>query len=290
MASIREFFESDFKDFKVGQNVVAQSRDGTKHSIKIEVVCDLDAGAQFVACFLPEDAPVEAMIGMLLRDIDEIIQRSGNALRISTDVFDDSRVTARNILWSNQLMFSRLVYVYCESIVPESVWIRVVESAKISQIRLILRDPDFARSRSKKIKPSAFISHDSRDKDTIARPLTQALQKRGIGVWYDEFSLKLGDSLRESVEKGLKESDKCILILTPNFLSNEGWTKREFNAVFTREIIENSKRLLPVWCGVTREAVFEYSPTVADRLAAVWGGDVDALASQLAKNLNRIVF
>jgi hypothetical protein len=39
-----------------------------------------------------------------------------------------------------------------------------------------------------------------------------------ITVWYDEFSLKVGDSLRESIEKGIKECKKCILILTQNYL------------------------------------------------------------------------
>jgi hypothetical protein len=57
-------------------------------------------------------------------------------------------------------------------------------------------------------------------------------------VWYDQFSLRVGDSLRESVEAGLKECHKCILVLTPNFLSNKGWAKHEYSSIFTREIVE----------------------------------------------------
>ena len=75
-------------------------------------------------------------------------------------------------------------------------------------------------------KPMAFISHHSKDKDRIVRPLAIGLNSRLCFVWYDEFSLKVGDSLRESIESGIKDAKKCVLILTPNFLSNPGWTKR----------------------------------------------------------------
>ena len=81
-------------------------------------------------------------------------------------------------------------------------------------------------------------------------------------VWFDEFSLKVGDRLRESIEKGIRECKKCILVLTPNFLSNPGWTKVEFNSIFTREIVEKQDLVLPVWRDVSRDQVFEYSPTL----------------------------
>jgi hypothetical protein len=48
-----------------------------------------------------------------------------------------------------------------------------------------------------------FISHTSKDKDLFVRPLAVALQSLGVSVWYDEFSLHLGDSLSKSIDKGL---------------------------------------------------------------------------------------
>jgi predicted nucleotide-binding protein len=88
-------------------------------------------------------------------------------------------------------------------------------------------------------KPRAFISHDSRDKTSIAEPIALQLMKFMCTVWYDEFSLHVGDSLSESIEKGLKECRKCILVLTPNFLSDEGWSKREYDSIFTRRETES---------------------------------------------------
>ena len=48
-----------------------------------------------------------------------------------------------------------------------------------------------------------FISHASEDKDEIVRPLANALRSEGLEVWYDEFSLRIGDSLRRKIDHGL---------------------------------------------------------------------------------------
>ena len=124
--------------------------------------------------------------------------------------------------------------------------------------------------RSKWEKPLAFISHDSRDKEAVAKPIALYLQRFLCPVWYDEFSLKIGDSLRDSIEKGLKECKKCILVLSPNFLSNKGWTKKEFDSIFTREILEEQKLVLPVWFNVSKKDVYEYSPSLLNVKGADW--------------------
>lgn len=100
-------------------------------------------------------------------------------------------------------------------------------------------------------------------------------------VWYDEFSLKVGTSLRASIEKGLKECKKCVLVLSPNFLSNTGWTKTEFDSVFTRQILEGSDVVLPVWCGVTRVQKYEYSPSLLDRVAVPWDAGIEEVVRRL---------
>lgn len=48
-------------------------------------------------------------------------------------------------------------------------------------------------------KWDVFISHASEDKESFVRPLAAALQERGFAVWFDESTLKLGDSLRRSI-------------------------------------------------------------------------------------------
>lgn len=136
-------------------------------------------------------------------------------------------------------------------------------------------------SEGQKETPLAFISHDSRDKQEIARPLAQELTRILGRVWFDEYSLKIGASLRESIERGLKECKRCVLLLTPNFLSNTGWGKTEFNSIFTRELIERKNIVIPIWAGVSQKQVYEYSPSLADKIAANWDEGCGVVASKV---------
>jgi hypothetical protein len=49
----------------------------------------------------------------------------------------------------------------------------------------------------------AFICHASEDKADFVRPLAERLREERIEIWYDEFSLRIGDSLRQSIDRGL---------------------------------------------------------------------------------------
>lgn len=89
--------------------------------------------------------------------------------------------------------------------------------------------------------------------------------KKGLCVWYDEFSLKLGDKLRESIEKGLINSRYGAVILSKNFFAKK-WPQEELNGLFSLE--EREKKILPIWHQVNREEVKQYSPILSGRVAA----------------------
>ena len=63
-----------------------------------------------------------------------------------------------------------------------------------------------------------FISHASEDKEAFVRPLAEILQQYGVDVWYDEYELKLGDSISASITKGLIECRFDLVVLSPAFL------------------------------------------------------------------------
>lgn len=109
-----------------------------------------------------------------------------------------------------------------------------------------------------------FISHAHEDKQDIAAPLANALREHGLGVWYDEFSLSLGDSLRTSIDRGLRESRFGVVILSPNFFEKH-WPVQELNGLSTKER-QGHKVILPVWHNVTAHQVRSFSPVLADRL------------------------
>ncbi|MFJ9693272.1 toll/interleukin-1 receptor domain-containing protein [Kitasatospora sp. NPDC101183] len=110
-----------------------------------------------------------------------------------------------------------------------------------------------------------FISHASEDKEELARPLAVALEQLGLRVWYDEFSLSLGDSLSASIDKGLQESEYGLIILSPSFLKKP-WPEYEFRSLLTLEM-GHSKRILPLWHKIDRSEVMKFSPQLADRVA-----------------------
>lgn len=74
----------------------------------------------------------------------------------------------------------------------------------------------------------AFICHASEDKDDFVRPLAERLVRDHVEVWYDEFSLTVGDSLRRSIDRGLRSSRFGVVILSPSFLAKRwprgSWT------------------------------------------------------------------
>lgn len=110
-----------------------------------------------------------------------------------------------------------------------------------------------------------FISHASEDKDEVVRPLANALRDGGLDVWYDEFELRIGDSLRRKIDEGLARSRFGVVILSRAFLG-KGWTNYELDGLVTRAVT-GDQVLLPVWHGITKQEVIDYSPSLADKLA-----------------------
>lgn len=167
---------------------------------------------------------------------------------------------------TDTLQFTRRVYIYLDAELSPAQRASLVAQALDRGFYLTVLDREYARLRSETDKPLAFISHDSRDKDLFVRELVCELVKNNCMVWYDEFSLKVGDSLRDSIERGLKEVNKCVVVLSSNYLSNSGWGKAEFDSVFTREILCKENVILPVWLGVGVHDVYNYSPRLADKV------------------------
>lgn len=114
-------------------------------------------------------------------------------------------------------------------------------------------------------KYDLFISHASEDKDAIVRPLATILERLSVRVWYDEFSLQLGDSLTASIDKGLQESRYGLVVLSKAFLSKK-WTEYEYRSLMTREI-DGERVILPLWYDVTKEEVKNFSLYLADIMA-----------------------
>lgn len=130
-----------------------------------------------------------------------------------------------------------------------------------------------------------FISHASEDKDAVARPLAEALRNNGLSVWYDEFELKIGDSLRRKIDKGIANSNFGVIVISRDFIS-KGWTNYELDGLITRTV-NGEQTMLPIWHNVTKREVINYSPSLADKLARSTSEfTVEEIADEIADLIN----
>ena len=124
-----------------------------------------------------------------------------------------------------------------------------------------------------------FISHASEDKEPFAKPLALALQEKGLRVWFDTFTLSLGDSLRRSIDRGLAQARYGIVVLSQAFFQKH-WPQLELDGLVARESA-GSKVILPIWHGIDEHGVRQHSPTLADRLAVSSSRGIEHVVEQI---------
>ncbi len=271
MATLKQYFDTDLnRVLSVNQPFMYKS---SKESV--EVICrihlDFDSNTFYISYYVPVFDRMKDLCLTLISDLSWAENILKEAVVQRSSMGDDSII-------STDLNFSGRIFIYSEAGLNSEDNKEVREVAEKLSRFVNFRGQPYAIERSKLEKPLAFLSHDTRDKDEIVRPLAIRLTTMMCPVWYDEYSLKPGSSLRHSIETGLKECKKCVLILTPNFLVNAGWTKTEFNSIFTREILEKSNVVIPIWHGVTAREVYEYSPSLADKVAIQWSKGIDEVS------------
>ena len=112
-----------------------------------------------------------------------------------------------------------------------------------------------------------FMSHASEDKESVARPLTEALEERDLRVWFDNQEIRIGDSIRQKIEEGLAQSRYGVVILSKPFIS-KFWTNFELDGLI--------ERVLPVWHEIEREEIVNRFPALAG-IAALNTSEHDVL-------------
>ncbi|WP_180038044.1 toll/interleukin-1 receptor domain-containing protein [Acinetobacter sp. YH16052] len=111
-----------------------------------------------------------------------------------------------------------------------------------------------------------FISHASEDKEEFVRTLYQALIDAGYKVWFDEITLKVGDSLTSEINKGLVKSKFGVVVASQAFMK-KNWTRYEFESLVAQEMDSGTKRILPIWHGVSKDEIIKFSPNLANKVA-----------------------
>ncbi len=92
--------------------------------------------------------------------------------------------------------------------------------------------------------PRIFISYARSDR-LKAKRLARELQKTGASIWFDEWQLRVGDSLRERIDDALSTSDYLLILLSPSSARSK-WIRKEWSSAFSRELSSRSITVIPV--------------------------------------------
>lgn len=153
-------------------------------------------------------------------------------------------------------------------VIPAPRRLPKINEAPLASVPTLVRDtspPGTGDSTEDTPEYDVFISHASEDKDEVVRPLAHALRDGGLAVWYDEFELRIGDSLRRKIDRGLASSRFGVVVLSRAFFS-KGWTNYELDGLVTRAV-GGDQVILPIWHDITKQELIDYSPSLADRVA-----------------------
>jgi hypothetical protein len=73
-----------------------------------------------------------------------------------------------------------------------------------------------------------YLAHASEDKGLV-KPMAEGLMQRGINVWYDNWEIGYGDSLRRKMEEGFGGCTHFVVLLTEASI-NKPWVNEEIDA------------------------------------------------------------
>jgi hypothetical protein len=126
--------------------------------------------------------------------------------------------------------------------------------------------------------PQVYLAHAFEDHETLARPLAERMMAEGIEVWFDEWEIRSGDSLKRKMEEGLAGCTHFVVLLTPNSLGKP-WVETEIDAGFV-QMVEDGCRFIGVPVDVLVGQLSPFLRTL--RCPAVTIGDERARAELIA--------
>lgn len=123
-----------------------------------------------------------------------------------------------------------------------------------------------------------FISHASEDKNTVAIPLADTLERAGLSVWIDYRELRIGDDLHGRINEGLASCRMGVVLLSHAFLA-KNWPLAELSALALND------RLFVVVVDISRDELARKQPLLAGKVYASWADGVDRLVADISRRL-----
>ncbi len=100
--------------------------------------------------------------------------------------------------------------------------------------------------------PVVYFAHASEDK-VAAKAIAEHLLANGIDVWFDEWEIGAGDSLRRKMDEGLGSCTHFVVLLSPVALTKP-WVNEEIDAGFVQRV-EGKSKFIPLRLNLTLMAL-----------------------------------
>ena len=265
MSSIRDYFNSDLMGNACEASTFSlrPAPNCAEVIIHARLHLNIEANARFVSFYLPPISTPDllAVIGALGDAVDLLLEKP-----VAVQGVEKHRETAS----SSDLRFTGRVFIYAETELTKDEVAEATQLLRKRGLFLLYRGPGYALERDTWRRPVAFISYDSSDRDTVAAPLAEQLDRLHCRTWFDGYAMRAGDDIERSIAKGLTDCERCILILSECYLANQRWARREFDAIHARELREGRSLMIPIRYGVSERDVAKFSNTLANRRSIDW--------------------
>jgi hypothetical protein len=132
--------------------------------------------------------------------------------------------------WESLSRSQQLVVSNIASWVKKQAWEHLA-----NKVRKVSGQPSL-ESRSHQV----FISYKKNSNaEAVAELVSNRLaQKERIGVWFDKWEVRAGDSIPGKIGEGFKGSDACLIFLSHEY-DRSNWCTKEMNTALAKAISEN---------------------------------------------------
>ncbi len=89
-----------------------------------------------------------------------------------------------------------------------------------------------------------FVCHASEDKP-VASAFAAFLHERGTHVWFDQWEIRVGDSIVQKVSDALAEATHLAILLSSTSITKP-WVQREMSSALMRQLADRSISVLPL--------------------------------------------
>lgn len=260
MTTIREYFDTDKKALN------AEKKWNLKNgNIEIEILCKLsyklEDKIKLFSFFFPKESDFNAIEFIL--DSDEVKKGKIDEFEhIQTIRFLDS---PESLNLSN-FFFVKNIFLYIDRVVSKEEKDLVFKYGQNIGFNIFIRDQKYALESHDLSTPLAFISHAFVDKNSLVRTLANEMRSLNCPVWYDEYTLELGDNMVQKFDEGINNTKYSIVVLSKSYIKNTAWASYEFKKIIKKE----SNTIIPIWYGVNKDEVEEF----CTGLSSIFGANI----------------